>query len=222
MLAYAASRPVVAPRRSSPNAMLAIIAAHVAVIAAVMSAKMDLPGRILDPPIKIDLIPAPKPPPADPIEPRAAPPPAGSAVARPPALVPLPPTDFPIADPTPVIPDLGPVIGSPTAAGHAINQAPLSGPARIGARLLTPASELKPPYPESKLLNGEEAVLKLRLTIDDRGRVVGVDPVGYADRVFLGAARRHLMAHWRYRPASEGGRAISSSVEITLRFQLDA
>jgi len=64
-------------------------------------------------------------------------------------------------------------------------------------------------------------VLRLRLTIDERGRVIAVEPVGRADKVFLEAARRHLLAHWRYRPASEGGRAVTSSTVITLRFQLD-
>jgi protein TonB len=45
--------------------------------------------------------------------------------------------------------------------------------------------------------------------------------VGAADRVFLEAARRHLIAHWRYRPATEDGRPIASSVVISLRFLLD-
>ncbi len=35
--------------------MLAIIAAHVALLAVVMSAKMDLPHRIFDPPTKVIL-----------------------------------------------------------------------------------------------------------------------------------------------------------------------
>ena len=48
MLAYAANRPAIAERRSAPNAMLAIIAIHVAGVAALMSAKMDLPARIAD------------------------------------------------------------------------------------------------------------------------------------------------------------------------------
>ena len=37
-------------------------------------------------------------------------------------------------------------------------------------------------------------MLRLRLTIDARGRVVAVEPVGRADRAFLAAARRHLLA----------------------------
>jgi periplasmic protein TonB len=88
-------------------------------------------------------------------------------------------------------------------------------------RLLTPASELRPPYPQSKLLSEEEATLRLKLTISDSGRVIAVDPLGAADRDFLDAARRYLIAHWRYQPASEDGRAVASSTVITLRFQLD-
>jgi protein TonB len=61
----------------------------------------------------------------------------------------------------------------------------------------------------------------LRLTIDASGRVIAVDPVGSADRVFLEAARRHLMAHWRYKPATEAGHAVTTSTVITLEFRLD-
>ena len=60
-----------------------------------------------------------------------------------------------------------------------------------------------------------------RLTINDSGRVTAVDPIGAADSVFLEAARRYVMAHWRYQPATEDGRAIGSSVVISLHFQLD-
>jgi protein TonB len=101
---------------------------------------------------------------------------------------------------------------------------PFKPPAGVssGAQLATPPSELRPPYPAIKLASEEEAVLKLRLTIDAGGRVVAVEPVGRADPVFLQAARRHLLAHWRYKPALEIGRAVTSTTVITLRFQLDA
>jgi len=52
-------------------------------------------------------------------------------------------------------------------------------------------------------------------------RVVAVDPVGRTDPLFLEAARRHLIAHWRYKPALADGQAVASSMVITLRFQLD-
>lgn len=64
-------------------------------------------------------------------------------------------------------------------------------------------------------------MLKLRLTIDERGRVIAVDPVGSADRSFFQAARKHLMASWRYKPATEDGRPVASSTVITLRFELE-
>lgn len=216
MLAYVANAPRPIERRSSPNAMLAIIAVHVGLLAAVMSAKMDLPQKILNPPIKVELIPTPKPPPADPVK---AAEPRQPVFTSPQERVPLPHIDPPVAvdpaPPTPVLDWPGPSVDPPPA--------PVARPvpAPTQPRLLTPAAELKPPYPQSKLLAEEEATLKLRLAIDERGRVVAVEPVGHADGAFLDAARRYLIAHWRYRPASEGGRAIASSVVITLRFQLD-
>ena len=66
----------------------------------------------------------------------------------------------------------------------------------------------------------KEAVLRLRLSIDERGRVVAVEPVGKAEPAFLAAARRHILA-WRYAPATEGGRAIASTTVVTLEFKLD-
>ena len=217
MLAYAANAPRTAERRSSPNALLAIIAGHVALVAVVMSARMDLPAQILDGPIKIiRLHPIDPPPPPHPV--RQAHPLPGPTVADP--RVPLPPSPGPIALPDPGPVDLGQATG-PVALPRP-DPIPLpKAPVRIGAQLLTPSSDLRPAYPAAKVLAEEEASLKLRLTIDEHGRVIAVEPVGPADPVFLAAARRHLLARWRYKPASEDGRAIVSTMVITLRFQLD-
>jgi protein TonB len=94
-------------------------------------------------------------------------------------------------------------------------------PIRHDPRLLTSPAELKPPYPASKLAAEEEATLNLRLTIDKSGRVISVEPLGRADPVFVAAARRHLLAHWRYAPATADGLPVASTLNITLRFQLD-
>jgi protein TonB len=197
--------------------MLIIIAAHVAVIAAVMSAKMDLIPHIKDPPIKIDLIREDDPPPPTPLDQHVRPAPRPTLTAPKPDVA-LPPTDeHQTVDATPSLPTID--VGQVVDPGPVIRPTPT--PVRTGARLLTSAEELKPPYPMAKLASGEEAVLRLRLTIDERGRVVAVEPVERADRVFLEAARRHLIAHWRYKPATEDGRALTSSMVITLRFQLD-
>jgi protein TonB len=216
MLAYAANVRRRAARPPSPQAMLLIVAAHVALIALVMSAKMDLPARIIPHGITIDLIKVPKPPPERPREtPRN---PAQSAEQHS-VIIPMPQPTRDTIDQRP--------IPLPLPGGDTVGPAPDPQPTvdplpvRLGPRLATPASELRPPYPPSKISSEEEAVLRLRLAIDARGRVTAVDPVGRADPAFLEAARRHLIAHWRYKPASEDGRALASSTVITLRFQLD-
>jgi periplasmic protein TonB len=217
MAAYA--RHPVAQRRSSPNAMLAIIAAHVAAIAALMSAKMDLPRAITDPPTIIDFIQQDDPPPPvdlRPAEPTQRP---TSVIDQPRPLVPAPPTDSEIVDSRPApVPDFREIVGPSLEPPRAVQPVV---PVKVAARLLTPATDLKPDYPRSKLASGEEAVLRLKLTIDERGRVIAAEPVGPADPAFLEAARRHLLARWRYRRATEDGRAVASWTLITLRFELE-
>jgi protein TonB len=199
--------------------MLGIIAAHVAVVALVMSAKMELPPRFVPNPTIIDFIRPPQPPEPQPV--RQPTQPHQSTLTQPAHEVEIPAGPTEIVDSIPTLPDPGTLPGPSTVPQPRVDPIPLPQPVRLDAKLLTPASELKPPYPESKIASGEEALLKLRLTIDERGRVVAVEPVGKADRVFFEAARRYLIAHWRYRPASEDGRPMTSSTVITLRFQLD-
>jgi protein TonB len=219
MLEYAAGRRQIAARPSCPNAMLVIISAHVALLAFVMSAKMDLPSKLIfDPPTKIDLIPEPLPPKPQAIR-HASPQPHQTPSLQPRPEVPIAPSVQPTIDAVPSI-DFGKVLG-PAVNPTVPQPVSPSAPVFHEARLLTPGSELKPPYPASKLASEEEATLRLRLTIDEQGRVTAVDPVGSADRIFLDSARRYLIAHWRYAPATKDGRAIPSSLTVTLRFELD-
>jgi protein TonB len=220
MLAYAANRPIIGARKPAPNTMLAIIGIHVAAIAVLMSAKMELPPRPIDPPIKIRFIEPPKPPPANPVHPQTQTHTTVTTVDRQTPIPPTPIAQVPIEALGPTTINTGGLGGGGTVIIPEFHP-PVHYPVKLGPRLATPESELKPPYPSSKLLTEEEAVLNLKLTIDHNGRVVAVDPVGRADPAFLAAARRHLLAHWRYKPASEDGRAVSSSTVITLRFELD-
>ena len=220
MLAYAAHRRRIAQRHSAPHLMLAIIAGHVALIAAVMSAKMDLPDRIRDI-TKVELIPIPPEPPREVPPPKEVPKPSDSRVDQVPAIVPVPqPRPAPLEPPTMLpVPNPGPIGPMPVPQPR-LDPVPRD-PVRLGPRFATPADAVRPPYPASKIASDEEAVLKLRLSIDPRGRVVAVEAVGRADPAFLAAARRHLLAHWRYKPATVDGQAIASSTTITLRFELD-
>ena len=220
MLDYAAGRRRIAERPSSPNAMLFIISAHVALLAAVMSAKMDLPAKLLNPPTKIDLIPEPTPPPPQPVRSQS---PQPHHILQPQPQPQPKVTSEATVDPTietnPSI-DFSKIVG-PDSNPTPKPQPQATAPVRHEAQLLTPPWELKPPYPATKLASEEEATLTLRLTIDDRGRVIAVDPVGPADRAFLDSARRYIIAHWRYAAATVDGRATASNLTITLRFELD-
>ncbi|HEX2803484.1 MAG TPA: energy transducer TonB [Sphingomicrobium sp.] len=211
--------PAYADHKRHPRALLLIIGGHAALLAAVMTARMDLPSRFVPPPTIVDLIDEQKPPPENPPPPQTQQQPR-STLDQPVTIVPIPQPAQPQVDqdPLPLPPvDLGPVIGSGSSGALPLPPEPV----RVGPRFATAASDVKPPYPQSKLRSQEEAVLRLRLNIDDRGRVTAVDPVGSADPVFLAAARKHLIAHWRYRPATEDGRAVAASTVITLRFRLD-
>jgi protein TonB len=196
--------------------MLLIISAHIALIALAMSAKIEIDRRHRVDGPTIYVPPPPKPPP-----------PHGTAVKN---------TDSRTVQPTrtdtqtTLPPAGGQVFGGDTSigpgpvalGGESFPGFPqIAAPVHHDARLLTPPSELRPPYPESKILSEEEATLQLRLTISDSGRVTAVDPVGPADPVFLAAARRYLIAHWRYQPATDDGHAVGSMININLRFQLD-
>ena len=213
-----APTPGFADRRPHPRTLMLIVAGHAALIAAVMAAKMDLPQRILHRPLVVELIPIPKPPPPEPaVIPRPATQPLPNEPIR---QVQIPIPDQHVIDTTQALGDLpltqGPVVELQRPVAQAVPE-----PVRTGPRFATPPSELRPPYPESKRRLAEEAVLKLHLSIDDRGRITSVEPVGSADPAFLQSARRHIIAHWRYKPAMEGDHAVASSTVITLRFELD-
>ena len=165
-------------------------------------------------------VPPPPPPEA---EPQPAPPAPKSMPYRPPTAVPLPPMPGNNFATTPIPqPPAGPVIGNdPPAVPRPLPLPPVADPVRVGPRLATPPSALRPPYPAAKLDSGQEAALRLRLSIDERGRVTAVDAVGPADPAFLSSARRHLIAKWRYQPGTVDGRPVATSTVITLRFELE-
>ena len=218
MLGYASPSPV-ATRRFSPTSIALILAGHAALLALVVSAQTEIiPPTIFDP-IKVITIAAPAPPPPPPVDTRTEhpTPPQSGPTRFLPVADPLPPMGEPLAGPIQIdidpYPAGGEVILEPPPKLHAIVHRP--------AVLATPERLLRPPYPLSKQRVGEEASLALRLTIAPDGRVTAVDPVGRADPEFLAAARRHILAHWRYRPASDDGSAVGSVITVSLSFRLD-
>ena len=220
MLAYA-PRPTA--RSGSPRTLLLVAAGHVVALALVLTARSEFAPKVPIDPMDVIFVkpikPPPPAPPADPTEPRE---PSQSTLDLPPRLVPTPtPPSLPLAEgPPPTTLD--------NMVGAAIDPKPLPLPqpltpaiVRKAARFITPADLVRPPYPLSKQRLGEEARLRLSLAIDARGRVTSVSPVGAADPAFLAAAQRHIVRHWRYQAASEGGTAIGSIIVVTLTFKLE-
>lgn len=215
MLAYAPRRE---RHRLSPTALALIVGGHALAILAVMSARMEViphdDGRTI-----IDFIPSPPPPePPKPTPQTPNPSPAPPLSSLDP-IVPLPPLPGPTAQPLPP----QPIPPGPTAGTGIDPLPPQPLPVvRTGPRFATPADDVRPPYPEALRALEKEAVLRLRLSIDERGRVVSVEPVGKTEPAFLVAARRHIIKAWRYAPATEGDRAIASTTVVTLEFRLDS
>ena len=214
MLAYA---PRAERRRLNPPALLLIAAAHAAALVAVMSARMNVPEKGPEPPIFVRSIEVPpKPAPPEPKQTKHNPS-SNPPIAAADPIVPLPPLQGPVVEPLLPQPQPGPTLGTGTS--------PLPTPtpiARKGPRFATAPDEVRPPYPEAMRAAEKEAVLRLRLLIDERGRVAAVEPVGRADSAFLAAARRHILRAWRYTPAMEGDRAVPSTTVVTLEFKLDS
>lgn len=220
MLAYTAGRQRIAERRSSPSTMLFIAGAHVAAIAFAMTIKMAIDVAQPDRPIIVRHIPLPTPDPEPTVEPRPTEP-TQSVVTNPRPIIESLVPKGPLVDDTPVkMADSSSVVGTTLPVLPQKEITPLA-PVRVGPRLATPERLLRPPYPSSKLDSQEEAALRLRLTINEQGRVVSVEPAGPFDPAFLTAARRHLLAKWRYQPGTVDGRPIASSTVITLRFELE-
>jgi periplasmic protein TonB len=165
-------------------------------------------------------VPLKPPPPPDPQPPQPEPAPQPSFMERPVTVIDVPSIAPDSLDKGPPIAPWNPPVigGGPPLPTVNPTKAP---PVRVAAIFRTPDSALRPPYPASKLRLEEEATLKLRLSIDTRGRVTAVEPVGAADPQFLAAARRHIIRAWRYKPATEDGAAVVSSTVITLSFRLE-
>ena len=216
MLAYAAHRRPAGPA-ASPRTLMLIVAGHAAVLALVLTAR----GELAAPPhftrTDVTFVEPVKPPPPQPVDhPK---PTHVSQLDRTTPIVPTIDINVPM-----VVPDPGPIVIDPLPP----TREPIITPTfeakpvkRVAVRFITSADDVRPPYPTSKIRLGEEASLRLALTIDPRGRVIEVAPVGAADPEFLASARGHILRRWRYKPATEDGRAVASHIQVTLTFKLD-
>lgn len=222
MLAYAPDRRVAGAGQNSRKTLMLVVAGHAALVAVALTTKMTIDIIQRDPPIELYPVRPVKPPP-DP-QPPADPVPQSEPVSRIESTRPIIPVDIPL-NREPV--DAGPSGPSGVDVGTRLDSLPpvVVDPPRLtvktDATLRTAEADLRPPYPVDKLRAEEEATLRLKLTIDAKGRVIAVDPIGEADPSFLAAARRHLIRSWRYKPATVDGMATATTMVISLSFRLE-
>ena len=161
--------------------------------------------------------PAPLPPPTVPV---ARPAPANPAPARIPAIARTPAdppvvvaegtlqASAPVEAPVDAGPGAGPVGAGPATTGGAPTQLEYA---------IAPA----PPYPRESLRNGDEGLVVLQVLVDVDGRPLEVEVAeGSGHRLLDRAARRHVLAHWRFRPAIRDGRPVQAVGLVPIQFSL--
>lgn len=188
-----------------------------------LSATAPAPPPAVAAPLTTRLPPPPPPPPRPSRAPAPAPEDPAAEVTPAPALPPLalpPVATRPVG--LPPRPERAELAGLPalTLPPRAAPSAAGSGPPPDEAPTLIAAPDLEAYYPPTARQRKVEGHTRVRLTLDDRGAVDGVQvvesaPVGVFDDAAVAAARR-----LRYRPARRDGRAVPSAVVLVLQWSL--
>lgn len=156
------------------------------------------------------------PPPVVPVQHIRTPRPS-TAPARP---EPVRPVEIPVVEPRPgdlaaepvdVAPDPGPVVEPAFNAGE-----PLQG-AHLAYRHAPP-----PPYPPAAIRQGLRGTVVLRVTVDVDGTPIDVViERSSGHRLLDTAARRHVLARWRFEPAMRAGVPVRAIGLVPIDFMLE-
>ena len=205
-------------RSASPAALTATLAVHIIIIAAIVM----IPGvKIVPPeiwnPIETSNIPIEPDPPA--VEPQRADQPS---LTQKPTLTSVPSmVDTSVEPKSPVIAynkfanDILPVDVGGVVDG-------IEMPVFVQA-VVDPgfAEAFQPDYPGTMVRAGIEGFAKIRVFIDDKGRVTAAELIEATDDAFWKAARRQAVKYWRFKPATRDGLAVASEQIMVIRFRLD-
>lgn len=213
-----ASYPARAPARMEPIRILGYSSAiGINTIAAgllLMPLQAPLPAPAREPQAVWILPATPVPPvrpPADLSRPTTPAPQVASV-----AVPPTPPVVASVVVDHGTLPAPLPVDPAPLAS---IEPAPaVTGPAPM---TLEYAVAPPPPYPRDSARKGDEGLVMLQVLVDIDGRPLEVEIAGGSGHRELDqAARRHVLAHWRFRPAMRDGRAVQAVGLVPIEFSL--
>jgi TonB family protein len=108
----------------------------------------------------------------------------------------------------------------PLSAGKPAPNSQSVAPASAVSRALIPAvpiSQISPVYPELAIQSHTYGSVVLDVRINEEGKVVKATPVS-GPTVLYSAAVKAVM-QWRYKPASIGGKNVSSQTRVTMVFK---
>jgi protein TonB len=214
------------PKKMSPQAVGMVILLHGAVLAALMTARMDVMKHkyIIT---TVDPIPVPPPPPPKPTsqpKPKTPQQPDNNHPTPPPIPFPppAPPQTGPSFPPSPPLPPLPPGTGTspepplppPPSPPHKIEAA------RARADLSSYVSNAD--YPDGALRNNEQGTTRFRLSVGSDGRVTGCTVLGSSGSSALDSATCRLMKNRaRFTPARDSsGKPTVDSVASAIRWVL--
>jgi protein TonB len=211
-MSYALSRPSSTQRSSL---LLIVIGLHAGLFLLVMAAKTIAP-QIMEMPMIVELLPAPKmeePPQAKPL-PVIKPEP----VRKP---QPTPKTPAPVLEatssevPAPAAPVAPPVEAPPAPPAPA---APAISQARFDADYLR---NPPPPYPPLSRRMGEEGRVILRVSVNPQGTADAVEVRTSSGSARLDESALKTVRNWRFIPAKRGDVAVQSWVLVPIIFKLE-
>ena len=127
------------------------------------------------------------------------------------------------ATPTAVVVEHGSIAVDPQPAidrGDTVAAQPGQGP--VTGMRLEYGDASAPPYPRDALRDGAEGTVMLQVLVGVDGRPLEVTiHAGSGHRRLDEAARRHVLRHWRFRPALRGGEPVQALGLVPIAFSLD-
>jgi periplasmic protein TonB len=194
--------PVAAPRRFISVGLVALL--HVVIIYALASGLAAQMIQKLPDELKAEVVQE-KPPAQE----KLPPPPPPDLTKPPPPFV--PPPDIAIAD-------SGPSNAITSVQSH---QAPVVAPAQITAPQPSGRKhDCDAGYPPVSKRLGEEGHAMVKFSVQDDGSVSNVTIAKSSGYQRLDDAAIQCVQSWRYKPATQGGKAIAVSTQVSVTYQL--
>lgn len=193
--------PVAAPRRFISVGLVALL--HVVIIYALASGLAAQMIQKLPDELKAEVVQE-KPP-----EQQKLPPPPPPDLTKPPPPF-IPPPDINVADTGP----------SNAITSVQSQQAPVVAPQITAPQPTGRKHDCDAGYPPVSKRLGEEGKALLKYSVQEDGSVTGVAVVKSSGYSRLDDAAVQCVQAWRYKPATQGGRAIAVSTQSMITYQL--